>query len=87
MDGRRSGIGAGGDGAGRLVCTLRDETGVVIIPKMVARSFIAAICSVPRDGKGEFREGLLGTVISSWAAAVAASAEDVAGILVAWGGN
>ena len=54
---------------------------MVITPKMVARSFIAAICSVPRDGKGEAGAGLLRAVMSSRAAAVAASAEDVAGIL------
>ena len=81
MCGRRSGCDVCGDGVGWRVCTLGGE--VVITPKMVARSFIAAICSVPRDGKGEAGAGLLRAVMSSRAAAVAALAEDVAGILAA----
>ena len=67
--------------------TLGGTTGVVTMPKMVARSLSAAICSVPRVGNGDAGAGLLRAAMSSCAAAVAASAEEVAGILAAWGKN
>ena len=67
--------------------TLGGTTGVVTMPKMAARSLIAAICSVPRVGNGEAGAGLLRAAMSSCAAAVAASAEEVAGILASWGKN
>ena len=67
--------------------TLGGAAGVVITPKMAARSLIAAICSVPREGNREAGARLLRTAMSSCAAAVAASAEEVAGILASWGKN
>ena len=54
---------------------------------MEASCFIAAICSVPREGNGEAGEGLERAMISSCAAAVAASAEEVAGMTALWGKN
>ena len=103
MDRRRAravGGGVGGDGSlGALVGghgrrrSVRDvgsrggKAGVVTTPKMAARSLIAAICSVPREGNGEAGAGLLRAAMSSCAAAVAASADEVAGILAAWGKN
>ena len=42
---------------------------------------------MPREGKGEAGEGLERAMISSCAAAVAASAEEVAGMTALWGKN
>ena len=66
------------------VGTLGGVAGIVIAPKMAARSLIAAICLVQREGKEEAGAVLLRVTMSSCTAAVAALAEDVAGILVLW---
>ena len=75
------------NGAVGLEGTLGDEAGVVMTPKIDAIFLMASIFSVPRDGNGDAGEGLESAVISSCAADVAVSAEDVAGIVVLWGGN
>ena len=69
------------------VNTLGGCTGMVLTSKMVANCFIAFICSVPREGNGDDGDGLRRATVSSFAAAVAASADDVAGMGVACGKN
>ena len=54
---------------------------------MLVSCLIAAICSVPREGKGEAGEGLERAMMSSCVAAVAASAEGVADMVALWGKN
>ena len=63
------------------------SVGEVATSKILARCFIAAICSVPRAGNGDAGDGLSSAAVSSRAASVAASADDVAGIGVLWGKN
>ena len=67
--------------------TLGGGAGVVKTSKMVASYFIASICSVPREVKGDDGEELRRATVSSRAAAVAASTDDVAGMGVACGKN
>ena len=55
--------------------------------KIAARCFIAAICSVPIVGNGDAGAGLSRAAVSSRAASVAASAEEVAGMGTLWGKN
>ena len=76
-----------GGGAGVRVGTLGGWSGVVDTLKIAASCLIAAICSVPREGKGESGDGLDRAMMSSWTAAVAASAEEVAGMVDWWGEN
>ena len=66
-----------------------DATFVVEVATLniAARCFIAAICSVPKDGDGDTGDGLSSAAVNSRAASVAASAEDVAGMGVLWGKN
>ena len=61
--------------------------GEVATLKIVARCFIAAICSVPIVGKGDDGDGLRSAAVSSRAASVAASADEVAGMVALWGKN
>ena len=87
-----AGVGAGvGLCLGLVAVTgasaLEGGAGVVATSKMVASCFIASICSVPRKGKGDDGEGLRRAAVSSRAAAVAVSADDVAGMGVAYGKN
>ena len=69
------GVGSGG-------ATFVEE---VATSKIAASCFIAAICSVLKDGNGDAGDGLRSAAINSRAASAAVSADDVAGIAVAWG--
>ena len=71
------GVGAGG-------ATFVGEAATL---KITASCFIAAICSVPKNGNGDAGDGLSSAAVNSRAASVAVSADDVAGIAVAWGKN
>ena len=76
--------GGDGEAGGRDVGA---GVGEAAASKIVANCFIAAICSVPNAGNGEAGDGLSSAAVSSRAASVAASADEVAGITVLWGGN
>ena len=90
--GFRAGVGAGvglwlGLVAITGASTLGGGAGVVAPSKMIASCFIASICSVLREGKGNNGEGLRRATMSSRAAAVAASTYDVSGMGVVCGKN
>ena len=76
-----------GTWSGGEVCTLVVDVGVVVTLKIVASCLIVAICSVPRDRKGDNGAGLRRATVSSRAAAVAASTDDVAGMGAEWWKN
>ena len=56
----------------------------VATSNIVANCLISAICSVPNAGNGEAGDGLSSAAVSSRAASVAASADEVAGITALW---
>ena len=61
--------------------------GVVATLKIAARYLIADICSVPIVGNGDAGDGCSSAAVSSRAASVAASVDEVAGMGVLWGKN
>ena len=61
--------------------------GEVASSNIEASCLMAAICSVPNAGKGEAGEGWRSAAVSSRAASVAVSADEVAGIMALWGKN
>jgi hypothetical protein len=67
--------------------TVEVVMGEVATLKIVTRCFIAAICSDPIVGNGDAGDGFISAAVSSRAASVAASAEEVAGMVVLWGKN
>ena len=77
------GFGAGEDEG----VTEDGGVGVVATSNIVAKCRIAAICSVPNAGNGEAGDGLRSAAVSSRAASVAASADEVAGITALCGKN
>ena len=91
------GRGKGGDPGVVLDCgcgdgeeegvTVDGGVGVVATLNIVANCLIAAICSVPNAGKGDAGDGLRRAAVSSRAASVAASADEVAGITALCGKN
>ena len=87
---RADGRGSTGDadvaGKGDVTGATGDSgVGEVVTLKMAASCFIAAICSVPKAGNGDAGDGLSSAAVSSRAASVAASAEEVVGMGVLWG--
>jgi len=75
-----------GDGEEEGV-TVDGGVGVVATSNIVAKCLIAAICSVPNAGNGDAGDGLRSAAVSSRAASVAASADEVAGITALCGKN
>ena len=61
--------------------------GIVVTLKVFASCLIAAICSVPRDKKGDASARLRRASVRSCAATVAASIGDVFVMDAAWGKN
>ena len=67
--------------------TVDGGVGEVATSNIVGKCLIAAICSVPNAGNDEASDGLSSAAVSSRAASVAASADEVASITALWGKN
>ena len=80
-------VGFGVGGGEEEGVTEDGGVGVVVTSNIVAKCLIAAICSVPNAGNGEAGDGLRSAAVSSRAASVAASADEVAGIFALCGKN